>query len=132
MKIMTEVSIKDWENAAKFILEEEKLMNSFSYPEPVKILVTWKGNVYIGSIQKIVPNFSKEVVILSKSTNIVPDELISAIRRLDKERLELVAEDSLDLEGRQHVLRLAENRLVYMSEQQTRYMIEHPLEIRER
>lgn len=132
MKTMTQMNIEDWENAAKFILEEEKLMNSFNYPEPIKAIVTWKGNVYIGSIQKIVPNFSKEIVLLSKSTHIMPEELIAAIRILDKERLELLAEESLDLNGRQHILRLVENRLVYMNGQQTRYMMEHPLEIRER
>ena len=129
---MIEVDVKDWERVAKFILEEEKLMNSFSYPEPTNAFIIWKGNVYIGSIQKIVPNFSKDVVLLSKSTYIIPDELVRTIRKLDKERLELFAEDSLDLDGRQHILRLVENRLVHMNDQQTRYMIEHPLEIRER
>ncbi len=129
---MTELSFKDWEKAAKFILEEEKLMNSFSYPEPTKVFITWRDNIYIGSIQKIVPNFSKEVVLLSKSTYIMPDELVSAIRKLENERLELIADKSLDLDGRQHVLRLTENRLVNMNDQQTRYIIEHPLEIRER
>lgn len=129
---MIEVDVKDWKSVAKFILEEEKLMNSFSYPEPTKALIIWKGNVYIGSIQKIVPNFSKEVVLLSKSTYVVPDELVSEIRKLDKDRLELVAEESIDLNGRQHILRLIEDILVYMNDQQTRYMIEYPLDIRER
>lgn len=119
----------DWESAAKFLLEQEKTMNSCNYPESMKAIIRWKDNVYIGSIQKIVPNFSTEIVLLSKSTHIIPDELVSAIKKLDKERLELIADESLDLYGRQHVLRLVENRLVYMNHEQTTYMMENPLNI---
>ncbi len=116
----------DWESAAKFILEQEKLLNSCNIPESTKAIIRWKGNIYIGSIQKIVPNFSKEIVLLSKSTHIIPDELVSIIKKLDKERLELDADESLDLYGRQHVLRLVENRLVYMTQEQTIYIVENP------
>ena len=119
----------DWESAAKFILEQENTMNSFNYPETTKVIIRWKDNIYIGSIQKIVPNFSKEIVLLSKSTYIIPDELVNAIKKLDKGRLELNADESLDLEGRQHVLRLTENRLVFMTHQQTTYIMENPPKI---
>lgn len=113
----------NWEEIAREILEKEKLLKSCNYPAPISILVKWKNNTYIGSIQKIVPEFSKEIVLLSKSTYKLPYELVSAIRKLDNDRLELYADDSLDLDGRQHVLRIVENRLVLMDHQQTEYIM---------
>jgi hypothetical protein len=50
---------------------------------------------------------------------------VNAIRRSDKERLELVAEDNLGLDGRQHVLRRLGNRLVYMTSEQTEHMVKN-------
>ena len=114
----------DWEGVANSLLEQEKFMKQYNHPEPTGVIIVWKGNSYIGSIQKIVPGFSKDIILLSKSSSPLCDELIGAIKKLDKERLELYAEDILDLEGRQHVLRILEkeNKLVYMSEEQTKYM----------
>ena len=117
----------DWEGVAKSLLEQEKFMKQYNHPESIGVIIVWKGNNYIGSIQKIVPGFSKDIVLLSKSSSPLCDELIGAIKKLDKERLELYAEGTLDLEGRQHVLRVLENenKLVYMSEEQTKYMCKH-------
>lgn len=76
-------------------------------------------------MQEIVPGFSKEIVLLSKSSSPLNKKLIDAIKKLDKERLELYAGDILDLEGRQHILKRLDNKLVYMTEEQTKYMTEH-------
>lgn len=115
----------DWEKAAIYILEQEKVMNVFNCPESVGVVIKWKDDIYIGSIQEIVPEFSKEIVLLSKSTNKLPDGLVNAIRKLDEKRLELDADKSLDLKGRQHILRRIENRLVLMNSQQTEYMMKN-------
>ena len=117
----------NWEGIAKSLLEQEKFIKQYNHPEPTGVIIVWKGDSYIGSIQKIVPGFSKDIVLLSKSSSPLCDKLIGAIKKLDKERLELYAEDILDLEGRQHVLRLLENenKLAYMSEEQTKYMYRH-------
>ena len=117
----------NWEDIAKSLLEQEKFIKRYNHPEPIGVIIIWKGNSYIGSIQKIVPVLSKDIVLLSKSSSPLCDKLINAIKKLDKGRLELFAEDALDLEGRQHVLRILENenKLVYMSEEQTKYMYKH-------
>lgn len=115
----------NWEEIAKNMLEQEKMLNIYNYPTPISVLITWKGCVYIGSIQEVSPEFSEEIVVLSKSSAKLPDDLVNAIRRLDSERLELVAEDSLDLRGRQHILRRLEDELVYMTSEQTKHMTEH-------
>ena len=115
----------NWEEIAKNLLEQEKLVKQYNNPEPISVIIIWKGNNYIGSIQEIVPGFSKEIVLLSKSSSPLNKKLIDAIKKLDKERLELYAGDILDLEGRQHVLKRLDNKLVYMTEKQTKYMTEH-------
>lgn len=115
----------NWEEVAKSLLQQEELLKSVNYPKPISILVEWKDNVYIGSIQEIVPESSKEIVVLSKSSSPLPNDLVNAIRKLDKERLELYADDSLDLDGRQHILRRLEDRLVHMMQEQTIYMMKH-------
>lgn len=114
-----------WTEMARSILEQEKLLRSSNYPEPIGVIVKWDDIPYIGSIQEIVPEFSKEIVLLSKSQYVLPDKLMDAIRELDKGRLELVVDSSLDLIGRQHILRRLDNRLTNMTEEQTKYMIEH-------
>lgn len=128
---MNEAAANKWERVAKELLHQEKSRKSLNYPEPVGALIEWRGNTYIGHVQEIVPDYSKEIVALSKTSFPLPGELVDAIRKLDANRLELHADDSLDLGGRQHVLRRLEGRLTYMTPQQTRYMLEHPPQIYE-
>jgi Ribonuclease G/E len=121
-EIMDDVN---WEKIAKDILKQEEVLKACNYPAPTPVLVTWKDGIYIGSIQDVAPGFSDEIVVLSKSTYKLPSDLVNAIRRSDKERLELVAEDNLGLDGRQHVLRRLGNRLVYMTSEQTEHMVKN-------
>jgi glutamine synthetase adenylyltransferase len=64
---------------------------------------------------------------LSKNSKPVEEELYNAIKRNDPGRLELLADDSVDLEGSYHVLRKLENRLVSMTPEQTNYALSHPI-----
>ncbi len=122
---------KKWEQGARKLLHAEKRKRALNKPEPVGVLVIWQDYTYIGSIQVIVPDFSKEIVVLSKSTIPLPVEFDNAIRKLDPGRLELTADDKLDLTGRQHILRRVENRLTMMTPDQTAYMLVHPPVIHE-
>lgn len=123
--------LSKWEQGAKELLQDEKRKRALNKPEPVGVLVIWKDYTYIGSIQVIVPDFSKEIVVLSKSTIPMPVEFDNAIRKLDPGRPELTADDKLDLIGRQHILRRVENRLTLMNPDQTAYMLLHPPVIKE-
>ena len=118
--------VKPWELVAKSLLQVEKSDKPKRYPEPTGVFVTWRGSAYIGSIQVIVPDFSKEIVVLSMTSSPPPVKLVDAVKKLDPGRLELTADDMLDLIGRQHVLRRAENRLTLMTPDQTAYMLLHP------
>jgi hypothetical protein len=115
----------NWEEVAGYILGQEKILKTLNFPAPISVLVTWNGDIYLGSIQKVALEFSDEIVVLSKTTHRLPNDLVSAIRKLDTGRLDLVAEDSLDLDGRQHILRIVGNELVYMTHEQTKYITEN-------
>lgn len=116
---------KKWEPVAKVLLQSEKSRKSLIYPEATGVLIEWQGFTYIGGIQEIAPGFSKEIVVLSKSSRPLPIYLADAVRKLDQGRLELEADEKLDLTGRQHVLRRVGSRLMYMTPQQTKYMLLH-------
>ena len=123
--------IKQWELVAKSLLQVEKSGKPKRYPEPTGVFVTWRGSAYIGSIQVIVPDFSKEIVVLSMTSSPPPVKLVDAMKRICPGRLELTADDMLDMIGRQHVLRRMENRLTLMTPDQTAYMLLHPPVIHE-
>ena len=72
------------------------------------------------------PDFSKEIVVLSMTSSPPPIKLVDAMKRICPGRLELTADDKLDLIGRQHILRRVENRLTLMTPDQTAYMLLHP------
>jgi len=123
--------VKQWEMAAKSFLQMEKSGKPKNYPETTGVFVTWRGSAYIGSIQVIVPDFSKEIVVLSTTSSPPPVKLVDAMKRICPRRLELTADDKLDLTGRQHILRRVENRLTPMTPDQTAYMLLHPPIIQE-
>lgn len=97
--------IKQWELVAKSLLQVEKSGKPKNNPKPTGVFVTWRGSTYIGSIQVIVPSFSKEIIVLSITSAPPPVKLVDAMKKLGPGRLELTADDMLDLTGRQHILR---------------------------
>lgn len=119
----------NWEEIARDILKKEDITNIFTRPKPMSANIYWKDEFYIGSIQEIVPEFSKEIVLLSKSSKYYPKELAQALRRLDSGRLELFADNNLYLEGRQHVVRKIDDSLTYMTPDQIRFMESYPMTI---
>lgn len=121
----------NWDEIAKNILRQEESIKPYISLEQINVLVTWRKNVYIGSIQLINEKFSSEIILLSKSSSPLYKELVDAIRKLDKGRIELCADDLLDLDGRQHILRRLENRLTFMTKEQTKYMVENPIMVSE-
>ena len=126
---MTDSDNVNWEEIANEILKKEEMTNIFTYPKPTSANIYWKNDFYIGAIQEIVPELSKEIVLLSKSSNHYPEELAQTLRRLDSGRIELFADDNLDLEGRQHVVRRIDDRIMHMTTEQTIFMMNYPMKI---
>lgn len=111
-----------WEEVARNLLESERQARRYNVPEPLGVVLTWGNGQYIGSLQEIALNYSKEIVLLSKSSKPMQTPLVEAIRKLDQSRLEVTADQTLDLVGRQHVLRRLENNLTNMTPEQTEYV----------
>ena len=84
-----------WDKIAKEVLKKAEITNIFTHPKPISANIYWRNDFYIGAIQEIVPEFSKEIVLLSKSSKHYSEELAQALRRLDSGRLELFAESFL-------------------------------------
>lgn len=126
-----EIDDKRSEDIARHILEMEKKMRIHNFNESSRVLVSWNGGIYIGAIQAAAPGFSKEIVFLSKTSNPIEKKIADAIRNIDKEILELIADDYIDLTGRYHIIRKLENRLTKMTVEQTIYMVNRPVAVKE-
>lgn len=109
----------DWEHLARRFLEKEKL--KINNPPLVPVTVYWKGRVYVGGLQEIFPEYSKEIVLLSKGSAPADPRMINALNKVNENRLEVTADNDLDLTGRQHVLRRLNERLTKMTPEQTQY-----------
>ncbi|MBI4170223.1 MAG: hypothetical protein HY514_00875 [Candidatus Aenigmarchaeota archaeon] len=108
----------DWRNIARDLLRDEKKMGRH-YPMTMGVLVEWQRDTYLACIKEIAPAYSREVVLLRKGPDPMPDELIDAIIEKDPERLQLYADDSLNLNGAQHVLRRLGNVLACLTREQS-------------
>jgi len=115
----------DWNHLARRFLEMEKEKLRSNNPPATPISVYWGGKVYVGSIQELLPEYSREIVLLSKATFPAHLLLVQALNNVDQGRLELTADSGLDLIGRQHVLRRIDKRLMLMNPEQTEYARTH-------
>lgn len=118
---------RNYDEVARNLIRSAK--SSPNLPEAVLILLEYRSKKYFGSIQEITPEFSKEIVCLSKTSQPIPKELAESIRKIEPCILELQADNELDLSGRGHVLRRQQERLTIMTPEQTIYIIENPPKI---
>jgi hypothetical protein len=92
------------------------------------VIIRWKGNVYLGHMQEIAPEYSKEIVFLSKSFKPVAQKFVNSLRN---DYRDLHADDSLELAGRYHVVRKLGDRLTSLTPEQKRYMSKRMLRVYE-
>ena len=104
-----------------FALESENL--SLQQPVGYGIILEWRDRSYVGSIQHTVPEYSNEIVLLSKTSSPAEPALRDAIVAIQQGRPVLAVDSALDLEGRVHILRKVDHRLAKMTPSQTEYMV---------
>jgi|GEM_PF-1366885 hypothetical protein len=119
----------NWHQVAQNYLAQEKQNLARNIPPATAALIYWKSQPYIGGIQEIAPEYSREIVLLSKSSDSIPEGLRKAIAELDRGRLSLSVEPTLDLEGRLHVLRRVGDMLQQMTADQLDYVKGHQIAI---
>ncbi len=109
------------EEAYQYLLKEEEIMKTLQ-PSGEAILVEWKNKTYAGCTQVISPEYSKEIVLLNKTSKPITDSLKKGILYFHPERTILAADECLDIEGPLAIVRRIDDFISYMTPQQTRYM----------
>lgn len=113
-----------WKEIAENLLKLEREKSRFTFPPAEGIILQWRNEFYFGSLQKIEPEFSPEIVLLSKTTQPISRKLLEAILKIQPKRPQLIADNDLDLEGRLHILRRVGERLIKCTPEQTRYLLQ--------
>lgn len=112
-------------------LAEEKVRMARQKPPGIPIFIDWRDQSYVGSIQEIAPEYSREIVLLNKSPQPISEEFKKAILALDKNRLCLQAEPMFDLLATIHILRRSGDRVMGLTEDQQEYLQREGVEITE-
>jgi hypothetical protein len=112
-------------------LAEEKERMVRQKPPGTPAFIEWRGETYNGSIQEIVPEFSREIVLLNKSIQAVSEEFKNAVLALDKNRLRLGVEPMFDLRAKIHILRRSGDRLMGLTEEQQEFLQREGVEVTE-
>ncbi len=119
------------DDIARQYLSEEKANMEKQRPVGEAMILEWRGDFYIGSVQVIAPKYDPEIVLLSKTSDPITKEFRNAILRLQPERKRLKGKNKLDLVGRCHIARRVGGKIVKMTPEQTQYMGSHPSVIRD-
>lgn len=112
-------------------LAEERERMAKQHPPGIAAFVDWRDHTYVGSIQEIAPEYSREIVLLNKSPQPISEEFKNAVLALDKTRLRLRAEPMFDLRARIHILRRSGERLMGLTEVQQEFLQREGVEITE-
>jgi hypothetical protein len=112
-------------------LAEEKERVARQQPPGSPVFIEWRDQAYVGSIQEIVPEFSREIVLLNKAPQPVSAEFKTAVLALDKGRLRLRVEPLFDLRARIHILRRVGDRLLELTEGQREHLQREGVEVTE-
>ena len=99
------------------IIEKERARNAFLRPPLRTAIVVWRDRMYIGGIQHVIEE-DREIVFLTKSSKPIEPELAISLLELDPTRLHLRCQNSVEIDGRMHVLRLVGEELMRMTPKQ--------------
>ena len=112
----------DWDAVAKKIIDSGEQSLAQQQLRGYSVLVEWRENFYVGSLQHIAPEYSDEVVLLSKPLQSIPLQLKEAIIRARPQITKVNGVAGLDLEGRLHIVRKVNDQLEIMTSDQLDYM----------
>lgn len=113
-----------YEEAAKSILFH--LPRSVRGPETKGAIMNWRQGEYFGSVTPLYPQ-QPEIVLVTKTSKPAERELVMALKRYRPETLNLAVDEDVDFEGVLKQLRLSENRLTHMTNEQIQYILKHQL-----
>lgn len=97
--------------------------------EPETVVLEWRGDVYIGQVQEIAPEYSEEIVFLAKTFH--PKARYEDILKSSAKTTNLYADEALELTGRYHLVRRKGDELTSLTYQQREYMDKRMLRVYE-
>ncbi len=114
----------NWRALAEGFLANERKTKPFHRPPSIGIILEWRKERKVGCIQwPVLADFPAVVFVSIMSVHIDP-EYIRAIRNLDPSRLDLTADDRLDLKSNFHIVRREGDRLTFMTAEEV-VAVEH-------
>ena len=120
--MLENINESGWENIAKIILiEEEKINRDIS--RHAKVILKWGGENYMAILEEIENPFYKDIVSLSKILRPLNKKIIQAVKKLQPERQEYTADNSIDLTGRYYLLRREGKNLIRLTQEQSLYCL---------
>ena len=116
-----------WDEQARLLLAQENTLLHYMVPRPTPITLYWRGGVYLGSIQENLPGYDPEVIVLKRHIGTNSISLVKALRRLDPERLELIADNSFMLgDSKTAIARRINSRVREMTQEQLEHASQNP------
>lgn len=112
-------------------LANEKERMAKQKPPGIPVFIGWRNHTYIGSFQEIVPEFTREIILLNKSPQPISEDFKNAVLAFDKNRLCLEAEPTFDLQARIILLRRSGERLMSLTKDQEEFLQREGLEVTE-
>ncbi|MFP3946838.1 MAG: hypothetical protein ACLFVI_08040 [Archaeoglobaceae archaeon] len=97
--------------------------------QPETALIEWRGEIYVGQVQEIASEYSKEIVFLTKTFH--PKARYEHILKRGGKLTSLYADDSLELTGRYHLVRRTGDELTSLTSEQREYMDKRMLRVYE-
>jgi hypothetical protein len=115
--------------AAEFLLSLWRAAPDVQLIGAIKVIVAWRGEYYIGSIQSVYREYSAQIIYLSKASHTISDSTKDVICDRDSSVQLLTVDEEIDLTGNYHFLWREGDRLTVMSSEAVEYVKSHPKNI---
>ena len=116
-----------WNEQVRILLAQEMTLLHYIVPRLTPITLYWRGSIYLGSIQENLPGYDSEIIVLRRYIEANSISLVKALRRLDPERLELIADNSFMLgDSKTAIARRINRRVREMTQEQLEHAFQNP------
>ena len=119
------IEIIDWGQRAKNILKLESDTKASLDSGIECVFLRWGNGIYNAGLKQILPEYSKDIVLVTKTEHSLPGELEREILKLDQKRLEFRVDESIDVSGREYVLKKYGINLVPLTKEESEYVAKH-------
>ena len=115
----------DWGQRAKNILKLESDTKASLDSGIECVFLRWGKGIYNAGLKPVLPEYSKDIVLVTKTEHSLPNELKGEIIKLDPKRLEFMIDESIDVSGREYMLKKQGINLVQLNKEESEYVAKH-------